>query len=1117
VKIRKCALLLLVLFLINTSISPAGTVIAEAVVGTDDQTKEPEKVLELEETSSIEDTPVPPTDTSDESEEEESIEDEKTDESNTNDDVEESRSPSSRAASGTVGKVSWSLGDDGVMTFSGGAVSGNQWISGSSAKSATKLVFNGEVTNSDRYTSFFKEFTNVTSIEGISKFNVSNLYTIEGLFSGMTSLTSLDLKGWDTGNISNMSKLFSNLPNLESLSISGFNLSKVTNASDRADMFLNTPLVKLDMTGVKFPANSSSFFGNVGLGATLKELVLKDADTSAVTNMSSMFNGFSTTAVTNLDLSGWNTSKVTNMRDMIGSFPSLEELSISGWDMTNVGGTITNNVMSLHTIDMFVGATSLKKLDASNIKLPRYAPGLFYSGPSPWRNNIDGLSQVRGGSGITRGLKELNLSGLKFHSLGKNAANLNYMISLTGLISLDISNIDFSSLSGSVPDSMNTGAGQIIGDRNSVGIVLEKLNLSSSIFPQPAIKAKFYLFPGVNRSFLKEVNLTNVDTRMVTDMSEMFSGMSGLTSLDLSSFNTSNVTDMSSMFSGMSGLTSLDLSSFNTSNVTDMSSMFSGMSLEELSIQKFDFSKVTNASNRADMFSNTPLVKLDMTSVKFPVNSSYFFMNMSATFKELVLKDVDTSAVTIMSNMFSSLAGTEVSNLDLSSFNTSNVTNMISMFSGMSGLTSLDLSSFNTSNVTHGANIFSNVPLEEITLGEKSIFNWTNTGLKEVTPGFDSEGHYNTGGWNLVSENQENYFSSSADFMSNFNGSYPGTYVRTRGHLDFSASNFVIDRTTLDEQGMSSEKIFQAASATLSLVGHDVALAGNFVIKDAQTNFNKDTEPGVYTLTLGTSHDASLEKKVKVFVVDGDSATVQGDTVLYSKNFLLDAGERPTVDETKILELGHVKAYELSSGDELELAPLDVNKIKALQQSTILDTVNFELETTKTKVRRTMTVGINPDDSMINVTIPKEMFYNVTDESGKVKSNIYEIRNNSKEVAVKVGYSLNNTNGDFVSDNNVSFLSTIPGLNQRPDGTESIHLLFNVKRGNDVTQMALSDKGSNIEWSETLAKEAGDASDSNKVEVWLSGLFNGHVPTLEEINRKQESSLTLHFEVSHDN
>ena len=52
-------------------------------------------------------------------------------------------------------------------------------------------------------------------------------------------------------------------------------------------------------------------------------------------------------------------------------------------------------------------------------------------------------------------------------------------------------------------------------------------------------------------------NIENLDTSYVTDMMDMFSSMSSLTTLDVSHFDTSNVTDMSSMFSGDKALTSI--------------------------------------------------------------------------------------------------------------------------------------------------------------------------------------------------------------------------------------------------------------------------------------------------------------------------------------------------------------------------------------------------------------------------------------------------------------------------------------------------------------------------------------------------------------------------------
>ena len=81
-----------------------------------------------------------------------------------------------------------------------------------------------------------------------------------------------------------------------------------------------------------------------------------------------------------------------------------------------------------------------------------------------------------------------------------------------------------------------------------------------------------YMF--YNRSKLKDIDLSNLDTRNVTSMFQMFSGCSGLASLDLSPLNTAKVTDMNSMFFSCSGLTSIDLSPLNTQNVKGMQCRF---------------------------------------------------------------------------------------------------------------------------------------------------------------------------------------------------------------------------------------------------------------------------------------------------------------------------------------------------------------------------------------------------------------------------------------------------------------------------------------------------------------------------------------------------------------
>ena len=57
---------------------------------------------------------------------------------------------------------------------------------------------------------------------------------------------------------------------------------------------------------------------------------------------------------------------------------------------------------------------------------------------------------------------------------------------------------------------------------------------------------------------LTSLNLSNINTNNVQDMSRMFYNCSSLISLNLSNFNTINVNDMNNMFSGCSSLTSLN-------------------------------------------------------------------------------------------------------------------------------------------------------------------------------------------------------------------------------------------------------------------------------------------------------------------------------------------------------------------------------------------------------------------------------------------------------------------------------------------------------------------------------------------------------------------------------
>lgn len=206
---------------------------------------------------------------------------------------------------------------------------------------------------------------------------------------------------------------------------------------------------------------------------------------------------------------------------------------------------------------------------------------------------------------------------------------------------------------------------------------------------------------------VETLNVTNFDTSKVTDMSYMFSSMVNLSTLNVSHFDTSNVTNMSHMFQDMFELTMLDVTKFDTSKVTDMSYMFSAMShLKALDVTRFDTSNVKNMNSMFATLSN--LTTLDVTHL----NTSNV-TNMSAMFHgltkvtELNVTNFDTSKVTDMSEMFWSMV--ELASLDVTHFNTSKVENMSLLFAQISNLKTLDVTQFDTRNAKTMAFMFSNM------------------------------------------------------------------------------------------------------------------------------------------------------------------------------------------------------------------------------------------------------------------------------------------------------------------------------------------------------------------------------------------------------------------------
>ena len=261
-----------------------------------------------------------------------------------------------------------------------------------------------------------------------------------------------------------------------------------------------------------------------------------------------------------LDLSNFDTSKVTNMQYMFRGMSSLTTLNLSNFNtsrVTNMGG-------------MFVDMRNLTSLNLSNFNT----------------SNVTNMSSM---FSDMRNLTTLNLSNFNTSKV----TNMNSMFShVSKLTSLNLTNFDTSQVT----------------DMSFMFYDMSKLTtLDLSNFDTSNVTNMSWMFRQMTN--LTTLNLSNFNTSKVTDMGYMFSYMDSLTTLDLSSFDTSKVTNMWSMFESMSSLTTLDLSSFDTSQVKNMKHMFllyahdiSKDKLETIYVNNdFNTTKLTSFS---DMFKN---------------------------------------------------------------------------------------------------------------------------------------------------------------------------------------------------------------------------------------------------------------------------------------------------------------------------------------------------------------------------------------------------------------------------------------------------------------------------------------------------------------------------------
>ena len=231
--------------------------------------------------------------------------------------------------------------------------------------------------------SWFMECEKLEAIDGIENLNTSKVTDMWNMFYNCKSLTSLDLKTFDTHNVLSMSYMFFGCNNLTYLNVSSFDTS---NVGSMMWMFAgcwkltNLSVSNFDMHRVRYMT---------GMFSSCKGLTHIDVskfNTENVKRMQAVFQDCEN--LSSLDLSGFNTSKVNDIASMFNSCKSLTSLDLSNFDTQLVTQSTSlfygcQKLEAIYLGDKF-SLEGLSKLEASNYMFYNCSATLYCSPAAYW-------------------------------------------------------------------------------------------------------------------------------------------------------------------------------------------------------------------------------------------------------------------------------------------------------------------------------------------------------------------------------------------------------------------------------------------------------------------------------------------------------------------------------------------------------------------------------------------------------------------------------------------------------------------------------------------------------------------------------------------------------------
>lgn len=306
-------------------------------------------------------------------------------------------------------------------------------------------------------------------------------------------------------------------------------------------------------------------------------------DVPSTLNLERYFRGLSIDGVLSLDLSGFNTSHVTNMRALFYDSPFTDFSSISGWDTSNV----KDMSYMFYSCGGFLDTSDISRWNMGNVEnmFHMFYACSFTSFYSKW--DMSNVKDMGGMFGKCYELRSLFLSECDMSNV-ENMGSMFY--ECTSLFDTDVSSWDTS--------NVKNMSYMFYSCTGFFSLQLSGWNTSNVVY----VSGMFQKCDNLRVLYVYEWDTSNIN-----NMYGMFSLCSTLPELDLYEWDTGSVISMGYMFQGCASLVTLSIFRKNTSRVRSMERMFyQCRSLTELDLSEWDLS---SAEDMSYMFRECPSLK----------------------------------------------------------------------------------------------------------------------------------------------------------------------------------------------------------------------------------------------------------------------------------------------------------------------------------------------------------------------------------------------------------------------------------------------------------------------------------------------------------------------------